>query len=589
LHSTISITPAISPGDQSRQAWHPRCSLMRRLCPTFHSQFGQQKRRRSFANHNDVLKWQYPNALEKGRWVTTASEGESLRESTNDSSRFALILTAAFAVLETLNILRHAMWRDELYVWALCRRANSIGELLYLKRYDGHPDAWYLLVYPLTRLTGNPFAMQMLHLVLASATVYVIAACAPFSRLQKVLLVFGYFFFYEYATISRVYALSILCVFCYCAVFRPGPRKDYPALALLLAIMAQANIYALILAVALVLGILVEAITSDAPREYWLGQRWRAAGAAAFFGSSVVVSVLRMQTPADSGYLTTWFLRANGDRLIEAMGMMWNSFVPIPVLSAHFWNTNIVTALPIAALLSVVVFCVSILYFLRQPAVLATYVAGLGALLLFKYLKVMGDVRHDGHAFILFLACLWLGSQLPESKAAWHTVTRVAVWFVPQRQATLYAILAVQLVAAGIASAISYRVPFSQSKAVVQYLRANQLDGMLIVGDLDYPLISVAAYLNREIYYPRGDRMGSYVIWDKRRLYDPAKPVLQIAKEKALAGQQDVLLILNYPLPVSDPSVRPLAIFTGSIVGDEDYVIYRVPYVTSSPEDSTHP
>ena len=501
----------------------------------------------------------------------------------NVAPRFAWALSLVFALLELGNILHHAMWRDELYVWALCRHCHSVSELLYLKRYDGHPDGWYLLVYVLTRLTGNPFAMQVLHLVIASATAYVVAAYAPFSRGQKILLVFGYFFFYEYATISRVYAPSILCVFGYCAAFRSGAKKNYLLLGVLLALMAQANIYALILAAALALGICAEALVAVGQRAAWREERWRAAGAAALFGASVMVSAVRMRTPPDSGYLTDWFFRANEERLLNAMGMMWNGFVPIPTFSAHFWNTNIVTAVPLAAILSVVVFCISILYFLRQPVVLTSYVAGLSALFLFKYVKVMGDVRHDGHAFILFLACLWLGRKLPESDAAGRAANRIAAWFAPQRAATLYAILVLQVAASGIASAISYRVPFSQAKATVEYLRAKHLEKMFIVADQDYPLISVAAYLDREVYYPRGDRMGSYVIWDRARLYDPLKPILQIAREKAFAEEQDVLMILNYPLPVADPSVRTLAIFTGSIVGDEDYAIYRVPYARNSP------
>jgi hypothetical protein len=515
--------------------------------------------------------------------VTTADENRLSKKS--DGPLFAVALTLLFAVLEQVNLLHHAMWRDELYVWALCRHCHSVSELLFLKRYDGHPDAWYLLVYVLTRFTGNPFAMQMLHLTIASATVYVVAAYAPFSRLQKIFMVFGYFFFYEYAAISRVYALSILCVFCYCAVFQSGPKKNYALLGFLLALLPQANIYALILAVALVLGIFAEAALGAAPLAAWREQRWPVAGVAAICGASVVASVLRMRTPPDSGYLTGWFFRLNRERLLDAMGMMWNSFVPIPTLSAHFWNTNIVTAVPLAAILSVVVLGLSMLYFLRQPALMTTYLAGVCALFLFKYVKVMGDLRHDGHAFILFLACLWLGRKLPESERAGSVQEAMAEWFAPQRAATLYAILALQLVAAGIASAISYRVPFSQAKATVEYLRAGRLDKMFMVADGDYPLISVAAYLDRDVYYPRGDRMGSYVIWDRTRLYDPPKPILRIALEKASVERQDVLLILNYPLRVADPRVHTLAFFTGSIVGDEDYAVYRVSYIPG-PDDS---
>jgi hypothetical protein len=118
------------------------------------------------------------------------------------------------------------MWRDQLQIGMLARHCHSISELIHLKRYEGHPDAWYVLIYFVQRFSTNAQAMQLLHLFIASATAYVVARYAPFTRIHRALLVFGYFLFLEYATISRAYALGVFCVFGFCAVFRDGLRKN---------------------------------------------------------------------------------------------------------------------------------------------------------------------------------------------------------------------------------------------------------------------------------------------------------------------------------------------------------------------------
>ena len=68
-------------------------------------------------------------------------------------------------------------------------------------------DAWLFLVYSISRLSSNPVAMQVLHLAIATMTAYGVARYSPFPRLQKVLIIFGYLLFYEYADISRDYAI----------------------------------------------------------------------------------------------------------------------------------------------------------------------------------------------------------------------------------------------------------------------------------------------------------------------------------------------------------------------------------------------
>jgi len=495
---------------------------------------------------------------------------------------FATTLTSVFFLLEVINILHHAMWRDELQVWSFCEHSHSLRELLYLTRYEGHPHAWQFLVYSISRLSSNPVAMQVLHLAIATMTAYVVAHYSPFPRLQKVLIVFGYFLFYEYAAISRDYALGILCLFSFCAVFRPGPQKRYGLLVIFLALMAESNIYALILALSLALMIVFEALQAHESRQYLFLRAREIACAVILFLTAVFISLLHMRPPTDA----SWNFRSNFTAHIHTgfsgtMAMIWRAFVPIPRPSHQFWSSNLLGGhTRLMALLSILLLCISILFFIRKRTVLFLYLSGLGALLLFKHLVYAGYLRHDGHAFILFLACMWLGKSYPEQRFPLRMAETAAVQLRPYQDRLFLGLLAGQVIAALIASVIAFKVPFSEAKVASDFLRSKRMENMFIIGDADFAVSSIAGYLNREIYYPRGDRMGSYVLWDNKRTR-PQEPILELARRRAADQHQDVLVILN----VRDPSAHEIASFQGSIVGSEDYYLYLIQ--TEKPKTSS--
>jgi len=115
-------------------------------------------------------------------------------------------------------------------VWSLSQHSHSLSELFYLKRYEGHPDGWYVLVFLISRLFPHPVGVQFLNLAMATAVAYLVSRYSPFARYQKALIVFGYFLFYEYSAISRDYEIGILALFAFCAAFRPlcpGDRFIY--------------------------------------------------------------------------------------------------------------------------------------------------------------------------------------------------------------------------------------------------------------------------------------------------------------------------------------------------------------------------
>src|SRR5688572_30573922 len=141
--------------------------------------------------------------------------------------RSAVVVTLAYFALGLVGISRHEMWRDELHTFMVSRASGSLVDLMANTGYDGHPALWYLIVFAIGRVLPQPFFVQLAHLFVATATCFVISRFAPFSTLQRVLLCFGYYTFFEYSVISRNYAVGVLIIFIFCAIYRRGPAKPY--------------------------------------------------------------------------------------------------------------------------------------------------------------------------------------------------------------------------------------------------------------------------------------------------------------------------------------------------------------------------
>jgi hypothetical protein len=191
-------------------------------------------------------------------------------------------------------------------------------------------------------------------------------------------------------------------------------------------------------------------------------------------------------------------------------------------------------------------------------------------------------MRHDGFAFILFLVCLWLASGFPEKRFPLNGAERIANWFAPFQAKVLLFFLVIHAAVGLAASGAALKIPFSQARAVAEFIRANKMDQWIIIGDRDYAVSSVAGYLNRDVYYVTGNRLGSFMIWDKKRHANPAEPVMPFAAKIASEHHHEVLVILSYPSDPFGQGVREIASFTGAVVADENYYLYVVRPVENS-------
>jgi hypothetical protein len=498
---------------------------------------------------------------------------ESRLDSYNEKT-FRWFVLLVYVLFATMNIITHEMWRDELQPWVMAVSSNSLSELFFNIRYEGHPPLWYLMLYALSRATQSFAAMQALHLAIALAVAYVFLRFAPFTRLQRLLFVFGYFPLYEYAAISRGYAIGILLLFCLCVVMQKGGRWKYIACGVILFLLSFTTVYGFIITIAF---FTVFVLKYAADREMRI-HKWQMALCAIMVPAGLFVSAY-ITIPKGQTRCKPFVTGFNEMRAPKALASPWKAFCPIPQQKITFWNSNIVRSKGLLVILGPLVLYLSFLLLARNRDVLLLFFISVFLMLGFQYSKYPGSMRHHGHYYMMFIACLWLctfyGSQWQPAKlfrGVADTGSKIApvFWGV---------LLTVQAVAGIEASVMEWGFTFSQSKNTAAYLVTNGFAGLPMIGDEDTATSSVAMRMHRDIYYPAVDSMGSFVVFSTQNFRKTdERMVVEKAREMSDAEHSDVVLILSYPLRQYADSTVKLAQFDNAIVKSENFYLYLLKY-----------
>lgn len=492
-------------------------------------------------------------------------------ESRERDRSFSLGALLVFACLVAILTNAHEPWHDELQAWRLAIDSTSLADLVRNLRYEGHPIFPYLLFRALGVASRFWTYAIIAHAVIACGCAWIVLRYAPFDRLHRLLIIFGYYFVFEYAVIVRPYGLGMLLALAACALWCATQRREKTAVVLLI---LAANTSAVGLALALALGF---GFTVDATEEW--GERWwtqrsrrRAVGVAFAIALLVAVTVaLQILPPADAMY--------RGGSLEPSQSGLWlvgrslstpaRALLPFAGTLADGstqWNTWALspssrTQVVLTDLLALALFLVGALVVSRRRSALSLWAAGCGGFMVYFTLFHPGAARHHGYIVVTFIAAAWLAYARPRTRWA-PSVARMLDRLEPFRMPAL-TLLLLPMVGAAVQLGRADRVEqFASDSEIVALLRRDHLDELPIVG-VSYPWSqSVAALLDRPVYLTAEGRAGTWVNAGRVRYDHPTSALLDATvRELSTTHCQVVVLTDRDPLfsPWLQPQLRHLA------------------------------
>jgi hypothetical protein len=508
------------------------------------------------------------------------------------------LLTLLFLLTAAAAAARHEMWKDEIIAWLLARDARTPWDLFSMIKYEGHPGLWHLLLWPVAHLTWNPAAMQGLHVLIASAAVFVLLRYAPFSWPVRMATAAGYFLAYEWAVIARNYAISVLLFFIFCALY--GRRwQRFPLLAIVLFLLCHTNVHSLLLVAVLFAVLLVEFAVAWIRKWPVLdGCRRRIVFGFVLIAAGLATAVVQIKPPPDSGFAPEWRFTWELAHVQQVAGVVTRAYVPLPPDRLTFWYGNRLIeaggqgaprpwyAVPADRTITVAV-CILMagcLFFLTRPWMAVPYIAGSLALCGLFYVKYIGSARHHGFLFLLFLTTLWLSTHYPRWRAPWRWLDAGLSFWDRHRMTLLLPLLLVHVWGASIALRQDWGGTFSNARAAAAWIRGAFPDRsrLVFVGDDSANAVPVVGYLPLDrIFYPDRNEFGAHLILDRRWSWGPSGQLVRRVPPLIASQQKDAFLILSFPLPKTDAerlNARFLKSIDASSISGESYYLYLCPF-----------
>jgi hypothetical protein len=490
---------------------------------------------------------------------------------------FTLMVCVPYLAFLIWMHVHHEMWRDEIHAWTLSRLAHGFWDLVTGDRiYAGHPPLWYWYLRVWTWFTESAWGIQAATAAAATAAAVLLVRFAPFPRYLKVLLLFSYYFGYEYAVMARNYTLGWLLLCLFCAAYHPL-RIRYLVTALALALLSLTSIYGLIMCIFL-LGffILDQFKMSNArpgrhPTEYTFVTSPRLYVTVAIVSAVMVFCVLTIEPPDPNPFSPAFNLGAlTPSALPDMMYRLTAGFLPWRKFTmADFWGAPFTYWEPASVWPKYVgggllLFATLALY--PSWRLMLTYLGAAATMLAFQQARFEGSSRHWGHFFMLFVGVCWLVRLEFPKRSHWFSTV------------LLLGILALQAESFKVATILDTREVFSGARETAAFIRREHLQDLPFVGGLDYHAAAVAGFLRRPFYAAETDEYDENVVFHARRRGFSPHELMNRAVSILRERKSPVLMVSTQWLPDPPPGIKCPLLFTSrpGMVTDEVFSVYRL-------------
>jgi hypothetical protein len=509
--------------------------------------------------------------------------------------RFELTVLGLYALFVSVVSALHEPWKDETQAWRLAIDSHGAADLVRNARYEGHPLLWHLMLQVLGHVSRSWWAVVVLHVAIACVGAWLVLRHAPFTRLQKVLLVFGYWSAYEYGVVARPYGLGMMLGFAACVAWL-APRRRVVWVVVCLLLVANTTAMGTLLALALTAAFAFDWAWPDDPSRRPSTRTLATVAIVAGAATLIVfyVAVAQIRPPADAAYqgsspssLSPWIIASIPTVEMRALFplVLWRDTVE--------WNRWLLKPdsayeLGLVLLLTLVFLGIGVVISVRRRMALFFYLVGTAGYLIFFGFLFDGTAHHHGYLFIVWVIAAWLALGAPPSERP--RLLRRFADAVEQMRGNLFSLSLVVPVLATIEIATAdILTPFSDAPHVAQVIRDAGLVDAPTIAIVRSNAQAVSAFTDRPVLFPLEGKTRTFVFWGSSgREYARTVRAADSATTALLATHCRVVLISSPSQDVApETAARAHLLYTSTfrpMSGDR----YRV-WVVSAPESARCP
>lgn len=455
----------------------------------------------------------------------------------------------------------------------------STGSIIAETRCEMHCLPWFYAIKSISSVFSNPVSMQILTILLGTFVFGLIVLYSPFSFLEKSLLLFNYYFLFEYNLLSRPYVLMTLGIVLVCMTFQNRRTRPIPFLTAIL-LLENSTYFGIFLTFPFLSLFAWEFLSGKLQLER--RRNIQISALMVLYAGIFIWYALPVSAVYNCFNLSTKDVSVNFLRLQESIWDVSRAFFP---LATDTWNEHLFdTGSTGKNLLSIfwVIFILSSLWFFRKSRE-AVYLLGTGVFLIFAYrfckpIYFGSFLRHLGALSVMYVGCMWVIRKTnPDSK--------------------ILKMMFVLFLLPGAYSGIriykeDFSRNFSHGKEVHGFISSDEMKGYEIIPDsllftspyLIYSDLRYFSFVDKNFvrYFPLSRNRQQVPVAPAHvrgihlvpRL--PAEMLKGIISER-MTGDNRGILIINYPagkLP-QEMNLKLIKEFKGAINANEDYYIYK--------------
>lgn len=450
------------------------------------------------------------------------------------SPRTRAVLTAltfvAFTTLVIVGAAHHEIWRDEMRALTIAREVDSVLHMPRAVEDEGHPALWFVLLWLAYGVSGTTVVLKVVSATIGLGVATMVFFAAPLPTWWRGLFVFGWVPVYACSMLCRNYGIGVLLLFWFCACAGRGAFRPLRA-ALALALLANTNAYATMIAGALVPYFVVEAVRAR------VRARTLAAGVLLIAAGIALAAWTMMPTGASK------VLAAPGDRFTDPLYTLLHAGWSFGTLTAMLFGVAH-AAWPVVLLVIVAT--------LHLPHLAIAVLGAFVGAAVFMDAIYPASTRHLSMLYAMLAAVTWLRAAAPATSAPARPLTALA-WRV-----LLFGVWPLLLVVHGYRGLQEVKADVettaSAAPELARLLERDELRDAIVVGEPDYYVEALPYYRDNRIFVAREARFARRVSWTTANRNDlDLGELLATARTLHREHGVPVLLVIGHQIRLDRP------------------------------------